>query len=194
MNSEDRISNSEWVRPNRRSTIANRQWVGARVTWSLALLLGTGASGCITPCPFHDPFANEPPITTASVEGVRQSGATAHLLEPMGEPKFVSAMDGTVTHRPLYFEDGREVTGSNDGQIAWTGEDYAYIVTGPLRYLVNFFTVPAEMVVYPPWHVMASDGVADREILWWRVDSRRWQEDGHDEAHAAGGESGSPVQ
>ena len=133
--------------------------------------------GCITPCPFHDSFAQQPPVTTASSEGVRESGAQPRLPEPIGEPKIVFTADGTVTHRPLYFEDPREVTGSEDGQFAWTSEEYVYMFTGPIRFMANMFSAPVEMVFVPPWTVMASDGHARRKVLWWWVDSQPWDAD-----------------
>lgn len=135
------------------------------------------SAGCITPSPFRDPFVGESPATTASTDGIREANVEERIPEPNGVPKAVILDDGTVTHRPLYFEDPREYAGSEDGQIAWTNEDFIYLFTGPARFLGNLFTAPAEMVFYPPWDVMASDGMAHRKVLWWWVDSECYDPD-----------------
>jgi hypothetical protein len=151
-------------------------WIRSRhVLAMLAFLLPS--PGCLTPSPFRDEIAAQPPVTTPSMDGVRESGAEPNVPAPIGDPKFVFSVDGTVLHRPLYFEDPREVTGSEDGAFAWTGDDYVYLFTGPVRFLVNAATVPFDMVVYPPSKVMASDGHPSRKVLWWWVDSERANDD-----------------
>jgi hypothetical protein len=82
-------------------------------------------------------------------------------------------MDGTVTHGPLFFEDGFEDQGSEDGQFAWTGEDYLQMFYWRGRFLVNALCFPVSAVVTPPWVVMASDGEPSRRIAGLNHDAAR---------------------
>ncbi len=118
-------------------------------------------AGCLTPSPFRDSMSDYPLITTPSVETLRAMNVDTRTIEPVGEPKIVLTADGLVTHRPLYFEDPRETCGSEDGRFAWTSEDYVYMFTGPVRFMLNLFSTPAGMFCVRPWSVRESDGFAD---------------------------------
>ena len=120
----------------------------------LALLAGCGPMVN----PFRDEYANRPPVTTPSVEAVMSVKVAPDVQDRQGVEKHRSAEDGSVTHGPLYFEDPTEERGSEDGQFAWTGEDYLWIASWRGRFIANLIALPVSAVVNPPWQVMVSDG------------------------------------
>lgn len=124
-------------------------------------------SGCpTTPSPFHDPYSGAPPITTASSVGALQEARQQRgLARPFAE-EVVWMADGSVTHDPLYFEDGFGDMASDDGHFAWTGADYLNVLAWRARFLLNIALFPVSAVDTPPWCVMASDGRASRRVLW----------------------------
>jgi hypothetical protein len=108
------------------------------------------------------------------MEGIQATGAESRLPAGSGELKYVYTADGTVLHRPLYFEDWAEECGSDDDQFAWTGEDFLYILEGPVWFMANAVAFPVEAVINPPWCVMASDCVPGCRRCWLRHDAARW--------------------
>lgn len=125
---------------------------------SLAMIL-VSVSGCsLYSDPFRDEFANQPPITTPSVDAVMAAEVAPIVIERHGEPKTVYVVDGSVHHYPLYFEDPKEDHGSEDGQFKVTGEDYLWIAAWRARFLANLVAFPVSAVVNPPWQPMVSDG------------------------------------
>lgn len=116
-------------------------------------------SGCsMMASPFRDEYAHLPPVSTPSVDSALAADVPPSQQERIGEEKTRSAADGNVVHLPLYFEDPFEDSGSEDGQFAWTGEDYVWIAYARLRFMANVFAFPVSAVVNPPWQEMVSDG------------------------------------
>lgn len=122
----------------------------------LGLSLFTGCSQLVNP--FCDEYAHRPPVTTPSVDAVMAADVPASIQDRHGVPKFRSAVDGSVMHGPLYFEDPSEESGSEDGHFAWTGEDYVWIAAWRARFLVNLVAWPVSAMVTPPGTTMVSDG------------------------------------
>ncbi len=147
-----------------------------RVSARAVLVLAAGTWLLLPGCqlmvrPFHDEFVVHPvSSTTASVDGIRAADTHPVIRERGHAQTLRRSEDGTVTHGPLYFEDPYEGTGSDDGQFAWTGEDYFQIPYWRARFLLNAIAFPVSAVVTPPWTVMESDG---------RLSRRAWGED-HD--------------
>jgi hypothetical protein len=122
----------------------------------LGLAVLCGCSQLVNP--FQDEYAQRPPVTTPSVEAVLAADVSPSVQEVNGVEKHRCAVDGSVAHVPLYFEDPTEESGSEDGQFAWTGEDYLWIAYWRARFMVNLFAMPVSAVVNPPWQTMVSDG------------------------------------
>ncbi|MCH8966799.1 MAG: hypothetical protein IID43_03905 [Planctomycetes bacterium] len=129
--------------------------------------------------PFVDVPGDREAITTASVDIARAFGGQRTVLRRDTAVTQLTAVDGTVTHGPLYFEDPFEDQGSEDGRFAWTAEDVVQPIAWWGRFLLNAVSFPVSVVVTPPWVVMASDGYAasegrGRRILGFRHDAERW--------------------
>ena len=140
----------------------------------LALLLGAGLSGCneIVDPWFDDlPGAND--VSTASVEGARAAKVEPSQRVRESQRSRIEAQDGTVTHWPLWWEDPFVDKGSQDGQFAWTGEDYLAIPYGLGRSLLNTMAWPVSAAVEPPFTVMGSDGKRSRQALGYDHDAER---------------------
>ena len=132
-----------------------------RTTESLAFLVA--AAACVSGCslkvdPYTDELSQRPPITSPSWQAARAAATDHTTVQRSSAPVLVRAADGSVTHSPLYFEDKAETTGSDDGQFAWTGEEYLYILVGPARFVVNLLTLPLHAVMTPPGTVMTGNG------------------------------------
>ncbi len=124
--------------------------------------------------PFKDELAGRQEITTASVEGARTAQTAPAMPRARGYAPFeLHAEPEGVTHGPLYFEDPFEDKGSEDGQFAWTGEDYLQLFYWRARYLLNGIFLPVSLVVTPPWTVMESDGHLSRQALGYDHDAER---------------------
>lgn len=122
-------------------------------------------SGChMISNPYVDELAHQPPVTTASVEGAlvaEVSPIESHRSFVAMEAKSV---DGTVSHGPLYFEDGFEDAFDDDDIFAWTGEDWIHSIVWRVRFLVNTALFPISALVTPPCRLMYSDGLASRSV------------------------------
>ena len=133
------------------------------------VMLTTGCSHWV------DPFQDETrQLMNVSTPSVRAVLATDRQPAPRSRPFApceYAAVTGSVEHGPLYFEDGLEDGGSDDGKLAWTVEDYIQWMYWDARFLLNVAGLPFSMVVHPTWTVMSSDGVPDREWLGWRHDA-----------------------
>jgi hypothetical protein len=150
-----------------------------KLRFAMALIVGlaslsmVSASGCaLMVNPFEDELAGGQAVTTPSVEGARVVEATPSELVREHEASTLCAKGGTVTHGPLYFEDPTDEHGSDDGQFAWTAEDYWHFLSWRGRFVINGLFFPASVVVTPPWMVMESDGKPSREVLGERLDAR----------------------
>jgi len=143
-------------------------------------------------CPFHDEFVVHPVhSTTASVEGARAAEVTPVIRTRGHAPTERHAENGTVAHAPLYFEDPFEDKGSEDGQFAWTGEDYLQMFYWRVRFLVNAIALPVSAVVTPPWTVMGSDGRLSRQAFGYDHDAERLCHPPNDQATPGGHEHSS---
>ncbi len=136
------------------------------------------AGGCrLQVSPFSDEFASTRGVTTASVEGARAADAVPTELRRLRRgqtPISIRATDGSVTHGPLYFEDPFVAGGSEDGEFAWTAEDYLYWIVGKAGFLTNGVLLPISVAVSPPGVVMVSDGRLGRRALGRQLDAARW--------------------
>ena len=116
--------------------------------------------------PWTDKTAGPEMVTTASVEGTLAQQAAPSSRQHRGtEATLISPQDGTVGHYPLRWEDPFEDRGSDDGQYAWTWEDYVAMPYGLARFILNTACLPASVVVQPPVPLMSSDGVISRQAL-----------------------------
>jgi len=132
------------------------------------------AGGCqLMVNPFKDELAGPQSTTTASVDGVRAANAAPAVRQRGYAPVEIHAENGAVTHGPLYFEDPFEDKGSEDGQFAWSGEDYLQAAYWRGRFLVNTLLFPISAIVTPPWTVMESDGHLSRQALAMDHDAQR---------------------
>jgi hypothetical protein len=132
---------------------------GVRVLGRIALI--AASSGLVTGCqwavnPFADEFQAQPPVTTASVDGVHASGLASAIRVRPYEGMVRGPLDGSVIHGPLYFEDPFETKGSEDGRFAWTWEDYLQVFYWRGRFLLNAVFIPVSAVVQPPWTDVSS--------------------------------------
>jgi len=138
------------------------------------VVLASLAGGCqLMVNPFHDELAGPQQMTTPSVEGARAAPTVPSLRQRGYAPVDIHAENGAVTHGPLYFEDPFEDKGSEDGQFAWTGEDYLQAAYWRGRFLVNVLLFPISAIVTPPWTMMESDGRLSRQALGMDHDARR---------------------
>lgn len=77
----------------------------------------------------------------------------------------LAGVSGEVVHWPTWQEDPFEDKGSDDGQFAWTAEDYLAHPYSFVRWLLNTFMLPVSMAVTPPGTPMVSDGELSRQAL-----------------------------
>jgi len=162
----------------------------------LLSLVGIHSAGCqLIVHPFTDELANQAPVTTASVEGVRESGAAERMAVRSFAETERGWADGSFVHSPLYFEDPFEENGSEDGKFAWTAEDYLHIFYWRARFLLNTALFPVSAVVMPPWTVMRSDAELAKRC-WGELhdaerESKRAERDSSDQPHAEAEDSPS---
>lgn len=131
------------------------------------VVLACGAVVLVSGCqmmtnPYVDDYADGPSIETPSVAGVRAAQTTPAVVQRGFAAVTAEAVDGSVTHTPLLFEDGFADTWTDDGTFAWTGEDWIQWMTWRARFFVNMAAVPYSWVTTPPWTVMESDGYPSR--------------------------------
>jgi hypothetical protein len=145
------------------------------LAWGAIAGLVTGCSSTLIVHPFQDELVLHPvSATTASAEGVRAANLTPTMRVREHAPKEIRSFDGSVTHGPLFFEDPFEENGSDDGQFAWTGEDYLQWWYWRGRFLVNAILSPWSVVDTPPWTVMVSDGEPSRRVIGHLHDADRY--------------------
>ncbi len=136
-----------------------------KILFALALFLSaTGGCGRLIN-PFRDDLPDATIITTASAARVQEMNVAGALRQRGWDTSLVRSQDPSVSHWPLWWQDFVEDSGSNDGQFAWTWCDYAYIVYGPGRQIVNTVGLPVSMVVDPPGTFLCSDGVISRQAF-----------------------------
>ena len=164
MNNVNRLGNARLsrapVRKHRKRT-RNRSLILA----SIACVVSMGCAKCLRVNPFQDELADMPRVTTPSVETARAADVQPTQNRRDWASFTLQAADGTVHHGPLYFEDPFEDKGSDDGKLAWTGEDYLQFFYWRGRYIVNLIAFPVSAVVTPPWTVMESDGYLSCQAL-----------------------------
>ena len=136
----------------------------------MALAAGMMCGGCqFYADPRSDDLADQPAVTTPSVESVRAAPVDRVPRKRPYAPMHISAKDGTVMHAALLFEDGAEDgaedSADGDQRFAWSNEDLAQWFLGPARFLVNIGLFPISAVVTPPWQAMVSDGHSSPMVL-----------------------------
>jgi len=124
-----------------------------------------------------DPWSDDLPgandVSTASVEGARAAKVEPSQRVRESQRSRIEAQDGTVTHWPLWWEDPFVDKGSQDGQFAWTWEDYLAMPYGLGRNILNTMGWPVSAAVEPPFTVMGSDGKLSRQALGYDHDAER---------------------
>jgi hypothetical protein len=121
-----------------------------------ALFMTLGCSHIVDP--FQDDLAGEPPVTTPSVEAALAAQTVITPSDRGFEEVVTSSHADGVEHGPLYFEDGFEDKGSDDGKFAWTFEDYWQFLYWRARFGVNLIALPISFITTPPWQKMVSNG------------------------------------
>lgn len=124
----------------------------------------------------ENPFVDET-IPAEAISTPSADGFAGHAPEPQPRQRTWPAYEtsvhtGATNHWPLWFEDSLEDRGSENGQFAWTWEDFVGIGWSYGRYLLNLMAFPGSAVVTPPWTVMSSDGVLSRQALGFDHDAR----------------------
>jgi len=125
----------------------------------LALVVSLAPGCSMMSNPFRDDLVNSPPVTTPSADGVRTATVSRVAPQRRFQSAIATPMECAVTHAPLYFEDPSEVIGSDDGNFAWTGEDYWSFLAWRGRFLLNLVLFPVNFAETPIWTTMTSDGV-----------------------------------
>lgn len=115
--------------------------------------------------PYVDDTRSAGLVTTTSSEGIRAAGRSPVHRQREWEGHQVVYHNNDVTHWPLWFQDPFEDKGSEDGQFAWTWEDYLAMPWSYGRWLANTMLVPVSMAVPQPFTVMASDGELSKQWL-----------------------------
>jgi hypothetical protein len=127
--------------------------------------------------PWKDTTVGPDQVTTASVKAARAHVGEPRTVQRSNDPIPLHAQDGTVPHFPLWWEDPFEDRGSEDGQFAWTGEDYLAMPYGLGRMILNTIAIPVSLVVQPPVPLMGSDGIVSKQALGYDHDPT-WYSDG----------------
>lgn len=133
------------------------------------------ATGCTKAGPGVNTFADdsypESHWVTPSAEGVRASGAVAAVRERGWETASAPLEPMTVPHWPLWWEDPFEDKGSDDGQYAWTYEDFVAMPYCFFRYVLDTVAFPASAIVTLPGTPMVSDGYLSKQALGYDHDA-----------------------
>jgi hypothetical protein len=101
-------------------------------------------------------------ITTASVDAARAASVERRVIQREHTAREVRARGGAVTHTPLYFEDPFEEPDARVDAVAWSGSDYACLLYGPGRFLVNTALFPISAIATPPWMLVTSDATVEK--------------------------------
>ena len=131
----------------------------------LAALWLTGCSQLRQANPYVDDTRPASTVTTTSSEGIRIADRGPVHRQRQWEGHQVVYQNNDVTHWPLFFQDPFEDKGSEDGQFAWTWEDYFAIPWCYGRWWANTALVPVSFAVPNPFAVMASDGQLSKQWL-----------------------------
>ena len=133
----------------------------------LASVLGVvvGCSKFRDANPFVDDSTPGGAISTASADGIYAAHKAPIKRERAWDQASASYENEDVTHWPLWWEDPFEDKGSEDGQFAWTYEDFLAMPYGLGRFLLNTMAWPVSAGVTHPGTVMASDGELSRQAL-----------------------------
>jgi hypothetical protein len=102
--------------------------------------------------------STEPAETTHVVGG---ADAPGRAFSPV-EARWAS---GSVSHGPLYFEDGYGEASDDDDVFAWSGDDWLHGMVWRARFLVNTALFPISVVVTPPCRLTYSDGRPSRCVF-----------------------------
>ncbi len=135
-----------------------------RVVWVCLAATGLLVGACNQP-PGVNPWRDDsiPPVTwtTPSEQGILAAGhppVIRHRDTPCAQAPLVS---GEVPHWPLWWEDPFEDKGDQDGQFAWTWQDYFAMPYSYARFHLNTLAFPVSAIVTPPGTPMVSDGFVE---------------------------------
>jgi len=110
--------------------------------------------------PFVDDLGRRTPVTTASVDGVRETDRVSAEVSSDYALKTTDVADGTVTHGPLYFRTPYCCGG--DGDFALSCRDLRHVLRGPLHFYLDAVFLPVKAIIVRPWKGVSSDGGAGR--------------------------------
>ena len=136
----------------------NVRLAGMIMVGLLPLLSSTGCAPRNSP--FIDDLGQQPPVTTASVDGVREADRNSAEVSSNYALKTTDVADGTVTHGPLYLT--KPCCSGGDGAFALTCRDFRHVLCGPLHFHLDAVFLPARAIIVHPWKDVSSDGSADR--------------------------------
>ncbi len=128
----------------------------------IAAIVGVTGGCHLMVNPFTDELAGQQAVTTPSAEGAWAVEATPAMPTRRHARLEVATKNGTVTHGPLYFENGLGKFDSDDGRFAWTSRDYLQLFHWRGRFLFDAAVLPIRAICTLPCVVMESDGQADR--------------------------------
>ena len=125
------------------------------------------------------PACNEPPAInpwvddsisqekwyTPSSDSVLIAKAEPAIRHRPIAPSTMPAVDESVPHYPLWWEDSFEDQGDRDNVFAWTWQDYLAMPGSYGRLIVNTLAVPASAILQPPGSSMVSDGHLEQRGL-----------------------------
>jgi len=114
-------------------------------------------------------------ISTPSADGVYAYNRTPATRQRKWDRTAGYYENEAVTHWPLWWEDPFEDKGSEDGQFAWTYEDYVAMPYGLARFLLNTMAFPVSATVTPSFTVMASDGQLSKQLLGYDHDAEPYR-------------------
>jgi len=141
--------------------------------------LATAMVGAVAGCSSYaiNPFADEAVPREDMMSPSERAARVPRENQPVNLRKReypeteVVPVSGAVVHWPLWWEDPFEDKGSDDGQFAWTAEDYLAMPYSFARFILNTTAWPASAVVTPPGTPMISDGKLSRQILGYDHDA-----------------------
>ncbi len=131
---------------------------------ALGLALVVLTTACNQP-PGVNPWRDDsiPPMTwtTPSEQGILAAGHEPVVRQRTPQCTEARVVSGDVPHWPLWWEDPFEDQGDQDGQFAWTWQDYFAMPYSYARWHLNTLAFPISAIVTPPCTPMVSDGFVE---------------------------------
>lgn len=148
--------------------LINRLNLRRIVGGGLCLLTVGLAIGCHQ---FPNVFVDDLPpsrfVTTNSAYRARLVEVEPVLRDRGYELTSVSVRDGSVSHGPLWFEDGSDDVDGVYPSFDVAPADLMAAVIVPWRFAGNVVLLPITMVLHPPSEALCSDGKMHRRYAWW---------------------------